>query len=1175
MVKKLRRLSRKHGMAHLFNRQFKNMKKNRSCILPIPDELIKKILLRMKMISFLLLAAIMQVSANGYSQERLSLDYSNINIKKLLSVVSKKSDYTFLYRNVTIPDKNISIRVKDAHVLKVLEETLAGTSLSFKVLSGKLVVIMPAGETVEERTVKGRVTDNDGQALPGVTVMVKGSQKGTQTNANGEYTLDVPENAVLVFSYIGHETQEVSLKTGQNDFNIALKAGASGLTEVVVVGYGAQKRINLSGAVDMISGKALENRPITNMGAGLQGLLPNLNIGFTSGRISSQPSYNIRGLTSLTGGGPFILVDNIPSTAEELSRLNPSDVESVTVLKDAASAAIYGARAAFGVILITTKSGASKKLSISVNTNYALRTLGKVPEVELDPYTVMDYKHRAATPLYNLYPDAVREYAKKRSADPSLPAVIVDPNNPNAYAYYGSTNWLDETYNKTAPSSNTSFSISKKDDKLAFYLSGEYYRYDGQLKYGNDKYNRYSLRAKATYDLSDRLKVGANTVFSSSDYNAPVFIDGDFFHNVNRTPSLSVIRNPDGSWTQDGANLFGRLQDGGRTKNYLNEFTATLNGEYSIIKDVWSLKGDATFRRSNNTVNAYDVSIAYNNGPNQPLKYTGANPSYARNGADAIRYNVFNVYTDFHKTFAKKHFVQALAGFNQEYRYLNSFSTTRQGLISTSLPNPQLATGTITQSASINDWAVRGLFYRLNYIYNDKYIVEFNGRYDGTSRFPKEDRWGFFPSASAAWVLSNEEFFKPIAQAAKMDLLKFRASYGALGNQVVTDNGREIYYPYIPTMGSGQIGQILDGARPQAVGQPGAVSASLTWEEVQTMNYGLNLVFFNNRLSADVDMYTRRTKGMLVKGKTLPNVFGTTEPRQNAADLETKGWELSLRWSDKFNVGHSPLSYAVRFILADSRAHITKFDNPARLLSDYYVGQELGEIWGLTNEGFFQNEDELKNHADQAGVGSDDQGYKFYVGDLKFRDLNGDKKVNYGKNTVDDPGDRRIIGNNSARLPYSIDLSGDWKGFDLRVFFQGIGKRKWYPNASNHYFWGVFAQPWTNVQKFNLDSWSPENPNAYFPRVKSYIAEDASELGAPQTAYLQNAAYLRLKNITVGYTLPRSLTQRAHIERVRFYFSAENVFTKTKLKGNLDPEGLNGSVYPFQKTYSGGLNLNF
>lgn len=447
-----------------------------------------------------------------------------------------------------------------------------------------------------------------------------------------------------------------------------------------------------------------------------------------------------------------------------------------------------------------------------------------------------------------------------------------------------------------------------------------------------------------------------------------------------------------------------------------------------------------------------------------------------------------------------------------------------------------------------------------------------NGRYDGTSRFPKKDRFGFFPSGSVAWVLSKEKFMENISQSIGLDMLKFRASYGALGNQNVGT------YAYLPTMSSGQIGQILDGSQPVAVYAPGVVSNTLTWEKVRTINGGIDLALLNNRLSASFDYYVRYTEGMLTKSKTLPSVFGASEPKTNAADLKTKGWELSLRWRDQFMLADSPFNYSIKVALADSRAFITKYDNPNKRLGDYYEGQEIGEMWGLTTEGFFQTEEEIKNHADQSAVGEDDQSYKFYVGDLKFADLNNDGKINKGDWTLANPGDFRKIGNSSSRYPYSFDLSADWKGFDIRGFFQGIGKRDWYAGGGNHYFWGIYAQPWTNVQTHNLDHWTPENPNAYYPRVKAYIAESTgSELACVQTRYMQDASYLRMKNLTIGYTLPQDLTRKLNIERVRFYFSGENLFEIIHLKANLDPEALDSSskVYPLQRSYSFGVNLTF
>lgn len=1142
----------------------------------IPQRNMRKLLLRMKLTSVLLCAGFLQLSAHGFSQERISVNYHNINIGKLLNVIGQKSDYTFLYKNASIPDRKISISMKDAPVAEVLDKALAGTSLGYKIMKDNLVVILEAGETVQDVHIKGRVTDEAGNPLIGVTVLVKGTTQGAKTDTDGRFTLAVPESATIEFSYVGYEAQQMKAREGAV-FNIALKANSSGLNEVVVVGYGKQKRANLSGAVDAISGKELESRPIANIGNGLQGLLPNLNITNDNGRVSSAPKFNLRGVTSINGGDPFILVDNIPFTSEEVSRLNAADVESVTTLKDAAAAAIYGARAAFGVVLITTKSGKDGRLVMNANANYAVRTLGLVPKIITDPLTTMQYKHDAATPLYDLYPAADRAYAEKLAQDPSLPRVIVSPTDKTKYAYYGSTDWLHEVYQKTAPAYNANFSISRGDEKLNYYFSGDYYKQDGMLRYNPDQYTRYNMRAKATYTINDRVKIGSNTMYTNTTYSQPASTtDYLFFHNANRTPSLSVPRNPDGTWTSDGAALLGNLQSGGRSADTWSEFMTTLNAEVNLVKDVWTLKGDATFRRGNDVGNAYTLPVPYSTGPDQPTQYTNGNQSSAANNTYEVKYNVYNVYTDFHKTFNKKHAVGALAGFNQEYHYTNMFNVSRQGLISTQYPTPQLATGNITEKQTIEDWAVRGIFYRLNYTFDDKYIVEVNGRNDGSSRFRADNRWGFFPSASAAWVISKEKFFSSVKG---VDLLKLRGSYGSLGDQ------QWKAYGYMPLMTAGNINSVLNGQLPIGVFAPTPVTATYTWQSVKTVNGGIDFSMLKERLFFSYDRYTRFTNGMFAKSQELPNVYGAPSPRTNSADLKTRGWEMTLYWRDQFKIGNNDFGYGVKLLVADSRSFITRYTNPTGTLANYdagslenrnyYQGQEIGDIWGLVTEGFFQNENELKSHANQSKVGSDDQQYQFYVGDLKFRDLNGDGSVDYGDNTVSNPGDRKIIGNNMPRFPYSIDLTASYKGFDFRALIQGIGKRDWYPNPGNHYFWGVYAQPWTNVQVHNLDRWTPETPNGYFPRLKSYIAEDASELGAPQTRYLQNAAYTRLKNVSIGYTIPKSITEKYRINRFRVYFSAENIFTISHLKANIDPEGLDGSVYPYQKTYSFGLNLNF
>ena len=1111
------------------------------------------------------------VFSQNLKDVRVTLNLNGESLERAIEKISKTSKLDFSYNNNELRKvKGIVINVSNEPITEVLVRLLDQTPFSYREIDQNIVIFRKRNElSGEKQLIKGKVTDETGIPLPGVTVQIKGTTSSVTTDVNGVYELNVASSAdILVFSYMGLTTQEVVVGT-QQQINVVLKDDQKILNEVVVVGYGTQKKINLSGAVDGITSKEIENRPFSSVGAGLQGLIPNLNITISSGQVNKAPAFNLRGYTSLNGGSPYILVDNVPFTADELMALNPNDIESVSTLKDAASAAIYGARGAFGVILITTKTAKSNDLKVSANTYYAIRNLGKVPDIVTDPLKTMEFKHDAAYPLYNLFPENVREYARQRSENPSLPSVIISPTDPNAWAYYGSTNWMNEVYHNTAPTYSANFSISKRDEKLSYYTSGEYFTNEGMLRYGNDNYDRYNLRAKADYKLRNWLTLGNNTSFMSSTYDESVYGGEGFFHNVNRQSSLDVPKNPDGSWTSTGAALLGRLQSGGGSVTRSNNFQTTFNAKAELVKDVWDLKADATFRRIDTAGRSFDVPVPYKTGPNSAISYSGSNPTWAQNDTRLVRHNIYNIYTDFHKTFGLKHYLQVLAGFNQEYRYRTTNSVTRKGLISNTLPSISLATGDMTGSERIEDWAVRGWFYRLNYIFDNKYILELNGRYDGTSRFPSDDRWGFFPSASAAWVVTGENFFKPVAESIGLDLLKLRASYGSLGNQDVDS------YLYIPSMASGQIDQILDGKRPIQVLPPGAVAPSLTWEKVSTINFGGDVSFLKNRFDLSFDAYTRYTEGMLTKGKTLPGPFGVNEPKVNAADLKTKGWEIRLGWKDGFMLAESQFYYNIGFNMGDSRSYITRFDNPNGLLSDHYVGKEIGEIWGLETEGFFQNKEELANHADQTAVGADDTGYKFDVGDLKFKDLNGDGKIDKGKNTLADHGDQKIIGNNRARYQYGIDLNAGWKGFDVRVFFQGVGKRDWYPGPSNHYFWGVYAQPWANVQVHNLDHWTPETPDAYFPRVKAYIAEDATELGNPQTKYLQDASYLRLKNLTLGYTLPKTLTNRIKLDKLRLYFSAENIFDVSHIKANLDPEGLDGKVYPFQKTFSFGLNLNF
>jgi TonB-linked SusC/RagA family outer membrane protein len=1034
-------------------------------------------------------------------------------------------------------------------------------------------------------SVRGTVTDANGEGLPGVNISVKGSTTGVISDAGGNYNITVAgENPVLVFSYIGFARQEIKVG-GRTTLNVALAEDTQALDEVVVVGYGTQKKVNLSGAVSTVSAKALESRSVTSVNTALQGLAPNLNITRPSGKAIATPGINIRGYTSINGGEAFILVDNVPTSADELSRINPSDIESISVLKDASSAAIYGARAAFGVLLVTTKTARNEKIQIDADYIYGLKQYDNRPNVLTDLPEYMRISN-IMTGDPNYYPAAAIEYAERRKADPSLPE-IVGPGRENGgvndrlinegrWEYYGSYNWFDVMISDASPSQTANVRISQKTEKLAYSVSGGLYSEDGMISFGSDTYKRFNFRANGTYNLSDRWTIGSNTTFSRRDYFGTFDTgEGDyiFYRLYSFAPEVGLY-NPDGSLTYSAGRYVGNGLSGSYLRNILDETQLSFNTKFDILKNVWSVSGDATFRMNNGNVDQAFIRIP---GQNKPGKTNTADEHDAKGNRNLSRLTVYNLYTNFNKTFADKHFVSAMMGYNQEHFIYDNTEINGLRLITSSVPDIQLTQVNRTFTHATEEYALRGVFGRLNYIFDDRYILEANGRYDGSSRFSKDSRFGFFPSYSAGWVVSKERFMEGVNETIKLSHLKLRASYGSLGNQ--SNLG---YYPTIAGMGlNGQIGHIIDGARPQAMNPPGATPGALTWEKVRTVNGAIDLAFLDNRLDLSLDVYTRYTDGMLTASKTLPGVFGTGSPRANAADLKTKGWDLTVGWRDAVNVGASPLSYSVRLMLADNRAWITRFDNPTKNLGNYYEGQELGEIWGYTTLGYFESDAEAAAWANQSAINSSSA---FKAGDIRFADLNNDYVINQGNNTVDDPGDRTVIGNSRERFPYSIDLGADWKGFDLRIFLQGIGKRDAYPSDGTNgiYFWGIYTTPWANASVENLDHWTEDNPDAFFPRLKTTGASQGlgwdKELAKAQTKYLQDASYLRVKNVTLGYTFAsRQWLQRVKVRNMRVYAGGENLLTfhHIPVKGN-DPEQFgNGVYYPFQRTFSFGINLGF
>lgn len=1125
----------------------------------------------MKITLFLAFVSVFSLFAeNTHSQNaRITLARSNSTLEIILNEIENQTDYLFIINSHVDTQQKASVKAKETPVSKVLDDLFKNTDVHYTMEGTHIILsnkgIAKAAVAQQTRTVVGKIVDETGEPLIGVSVLVKGTNNGAITDVNGDYTIkgDINNKTVLIISYIGMKKQEIEVGS-RNRINVTMTADSEALDEVVVVGYGTQKKVNLSGAVEAVAGKVLANRATNSIGTMLQGIVPNLNIAIGDGQANSVPKFNVRGETSINGGTPLIVVDGIPTDVSVFSRMNSSDIESISVLKDASSAAIYGAKAAYGVILVTTKKGTkSEKINVDFNNSISLRKLGRMPKIVKDPYIQASYKKEMGKPWYDLYSDEDLKYIEEMKKDPSKPNVIPSFSNPEYYTYLGNTDWFSEIYDETGITHSHNLSLSGATDKASYYVGMEYMQERGLLKINKDIMDRYNLRTKVDFKVADWLTFGNNTSALYYTYKRPSSFSSWLFKRINNTNTLMTVKNPDGSWTKEGAELIGSLSEGEATTTELNlqsQFTMNI----SLIKNILSVKADATARLGNKETEQWDadMNIPYKQGPNLREESLGW-VDMAQLIKERDQYIGLNAYLDFNKSFGK-HSLSALVGFNQEYNNHRYMRGEREELISSTLPSVELATGAARVREDNYEWATRSGFFRLNYMFDNKYILETNGRYDGSSRFPKNDRFGFFPSVSVAWIISQEKFMESMQNW--LSHAKLRVSYGALGNQDVG------YYEYIASMGSSEQQYLINGSKPMGVDPSGLVSSALTWEKVYTQNLGLDLNFLANRLTFSGDIYRRDTKDMLTKGKTLPNVLGTAEPRINAADMKTEGWEVSLGWRDALNLQGKPFNYSARFILSDSRSFITKFDNPTGNLNDYCEGQEIGNIWGLVTEGFFIDQADIDNHADQWDVTAYPGDRPIQPGDLKYKDLNGDKKINSGSWTVEDSGDYTVIGNTASRYNYGADFSADWNGFDLRILLQGVGKKDWYPESN--YFFGIYRAPWANVLENNLDHWTPENTNAYFPRLKSYIAEGGKDIAINQTRYLQDASYLRIKNITIGYTLPKELTMKAKLERVRFYLTGDNIFEFTKLSKNYDPEIL-GTSHPMQRIFSFGLNLSF
>lgn len=1077
------------------------------------------------------------------------------------------------------------------------------------------VSLSATGQTVDKGiSVTVKVTDKAG-AMPGAGILVKGTTNGQITGSDGTATLtNVAPDAVLVVTFVGYQTVEVPVK-GRANVSVTLEDSLT-LDEIVVVGYGTQKKANLTGAVDQVGSETFEGRSNANLTQMLQGQIPNLNLKFKDGRPNSSPSYNIRGTTSIgQGGSALILIDGVEG---DPSLLNPNDIESVSVLKDAASSAIYGSRAPYGVVLITTKTARQGKPTVSYQANLTFEQPTTIPDYVSNGYTWADHFYKAYY-NYNLSnPSGINktmefstawlaEY-QRRNETGNYEVLVSDGSIGTAgrWLYFiEGEDYIGKLYRNHMTSQTHNISVSGSDDKFDYYVSGRYYGNNGifDTDVNPESYKILNGRMKMGYKVTPWLRISNNTDISWTKYVMPQTYsegNGNIWRNIaDEGHPCSPIWNPDGTLSHSAVYSVGDYLYGHSNRGYINrQVKTTFAAQAKFLDDRLRLNADFTYRNKdfNTTVKKVKSEFSRYEGVTETISGT---QSYLSETIRNYEYLATNEYVEFEDTFAGKHYFKALLGYNYEQEtYKNTYSY-NDDLLTPDVTNINLAMGIDNRSITGDyyRWRTVGAFARINYAFADRYLIEVNGRYDGSSKFPQRQRWAFFPSVSVGWRLTEEPWFKVSKDA--VSNIKFRASFGALGNSNVGN------YAYDETF-SFDNGRIINGAKVRYTSAPAPIPESLTWETAQTLDFGLDMSFLKGRLSFTGDYYIRKTLDMYTVGPTLPDVFGASSPKGNYAEMTTRGYEMTIRWNDSFNLAGKPFNYGLKASLVDYKSIIDKFNNRKKELStaayntNYYAGMVVGEIWGFVSNGLWQNQDEID--AAEAGALAAGQKYynplmqtsktyKLYPGDIKFEDLNGNGYIDRGQNTVDDPGDRKIIGNSEPRYIYSFGIDLEWNNIFLSAFFQGVGKQDWYPSNEASVIWGQYNRPYAQMPKWHLNNyWTEDNPDAYLPRYAGYYAPFYKGTNNANTRYLMDVSYIRLKNLQVGYTLPSKWTDAIRMKKVSIFFSGENLWTWSpmyKYTRDIDVTANiygtdsvlsstgDGFNYPTLRSYSLGLNITF
>lgn len=1069
----------------------------------------------------------------------------------------------------------------------------------------------PSASNVYQQTrilVSGRILDSSGQPVPGASVIEKGTTNGVNTDIDGKFTISVKSGASLEVSCIGYET--ISVAASEN-MSVTLKEDTQFLDEVVVVGFGTQKKVNMTGSVAAVDvDKAFGSKPITDVSKGLQGVVPGLSITYNSNDLNASPTMKIRGTGSINGDStPLILLDGVE--VPDLSFVNPDNIKSISVLKDAASASIYGSRAAWGVVLITSKDGSAvkDKVSITYSNNFSWNqpiglpkyitdkegVLAQLEEGMLAQKNVDGSRIEAFGMYYDTIGKGITTWFDKYSGNLSNPVYKYgeDYEFIEGTPYYYRVSDPNKEIFKTSFSQTHNLSVNGNTGKTNYNIGLGYTMNDGTLKAAKkNDVKRYNLNLSTNTQVKNWLNIGTKVMYVEKEYEYPYGYSQSkgatgLLYYVMRFPTFFPFGISDGSKLADGTYASDSAATGeGLYFRHGNAYVAnesicsskdqylTLGGNVRInLAPGLSFYGDYTRGRYN-----YE-----NRSMRQP--YYVANWSFPKKAAVTTNdflertyvskiTNTYNAYFDYLFDIQKQHNFAIKVGANAEDLRYDNQSVKVNGVQDVEHPTLNLTDGKNEGivDESLRHRATAGFFGRINYNYKEKYLLELNGRYDGSSSFRTGKQWAFFSSASAGYRISEEKFWTNIKPY--VPTLKVRASYGSVGNQAL-----ESWYPYISTMATETVSWIgTDMNQVSTTTTPSAVNPDMTWEKIRTLDIGFDAGFFNNELNVTFDWYQRRNVGMLVAGNEIVRYAGiAVAPLENGGDMKTNGWELQIDYNHAFN---KDFAIYGTFTLSDAKSEITKWNNTTGALNSWYKGKKLGEIWGFETDRYFNSSD--VNQDGTLKTGTPDQSYlqngsfRFGAGDIKYKDLNKDGKIDTGKGTIDDHGDLKRIGNQLPRYEYSLRVGAMLKGFDVEILFQGVGKRDMWSTSSLFIPHAAGAQ--MNIFENQLDYWTESNQNARFPRP--YINGAFGSLSglpgnsgcnnfAPQTKYLNNLAYLRVKNFTVGYTLPQNLTRKIFVEKLRFYFSAQNLFTFDHIDGVMDPECTGGS----SKSYTNGMDM--